>query len=101
MLVGEIGIPRREFLYEIDFWEVDYINRGYRKRLRLTNQLLAECTFASIFTMRDPKGKTVQDLFPHIFDDEDEDDAQDHLTEEDRKELQQLIDNYNSKGGKE
>ena len=98
--MGEIGIPRREFLYDIDFWEVDCIINGYRKRHHLTHQLLAECAFATIFTMRDPKGKTVQDLFPHIFDDEDEDDAQDRLTEEDRKELQQLIDNYNNKGGK-
>ena len=99
--MGEIGITRREFLYEIDFWEVDCINKGYRKRQHLTHQLLAECTFATIFTMRDPKGKTVQDIFPHLFDEEDEDDVHDQLTEEDRNELQQLIDNYNKKGGKE
>lgn len=101
MLVGEIGIPRREFLYDIDFWEVDCINKGYRKRQHLTHQLLAECAYATIFSQRDAKGKTVRDIFPYLFDDEDEDDAQDHLTEEDRKELQQLIDNYNNKGGKE
>lgn len=100
MLVGEIGIPRREFLYDIDFWEVDCINKGYRKRQHLTHQLLAECAYATIFSQRDAKGKTVRDIFPHLFDDEDEDDAQDHLSEEDRKELQQLIDNYNNKGGK-
>ena len=28
LLVGEIGIPRRDFLYEIDFWEVDRIIAG-------------------------------------------------------------------------
>jgi len=32
--VGEIGIPRREFLYVIQFWEARRILRGYNKRER-------------------------------------------------------------------
>lgn len=32
--MGEIGIPRREFLYELRFWEVRRIIRGYRRRQR-------------------------------------------------------------------
>ena len=32
MLVGEIGIPRREFLYELRLWEIILITRGYFKR---------------------------------------------------------------------
>lgn len=32
--MGEIGIPRREFLYEIDFWEARRIVRGYDRRHR-------------------------------------------------------------------
>ena len=32
MLVGEIGIPRREFLYDLKFWEIVLIIRGYLKR---------------------------------------------------------------------
>ena len=34
LFVGEIGIPRREFLYEICFWEARRIFRGYRNRYR-------------------------------------------------------------------
>lgn len=32
MLVGEIGISRHEFLYELRFWEIILIIRGYFKR---------------------------------------------------------------------
>jgi hypothetical protein len=72
--VGEIGIPRREFLYDLRFWEVRRIIRGYRQRDRLKHQLLAECAYAAIYAMRDPKGKTVADTFPMLFDDDDGDD---------------------------
>lgn len=34
MLVGEIGISRHEFLYDIQFWEAKRIIRGYYKRHR-------------------------------------------------------------------
>jgi len=32
--VGEIGIPRREFLFDIRFWEARRILRGYANRHR-------------------------------------------------------------------
>ena len=32
MLVGEIGIPRHEFLYELRLWEIILITRGYFRR---------------------------------------------------------------------
>ena len=32
MLVGEIGIPRREVLYELQLWEIILITRGYFRR---------------------------------------------------------------------
>jgi len=34
MLVGEIGISRHEFLYELRWWEVQAILRGYHRRAR-------------------------------------------------------------------
>lgn len=73
MFVGEYGISRHEFLYEIRFWEARRIIRGYNKRNRLTNQLLAESVYATIHVMRDAKGKTVSDMFPSLFEDDDED----------------------------
>jgi hypothetical protein len=71
--VGEIGIPRREFLYDLRFWEVRRIVRGYRNRDRLKHQLMAECAYAAMFAMRDPKGKTPRDIFPSLFQDDDND----------------------------
>ena len=73
--MGEIGIPRREFLYDIRFWEVRRIVRGYRNRDRLKHQLMAECAYAAMFAMRDPKGKTPRDIFPSLFKDDDPDDS--------------------------
>lgn len=70
--MGEIGIPRHEFLYDIQFWEARRIIRGYRNRDRLTHQLLAECAYAAMFAMRDPKGKTVRDIFPSLFPTDDD-----------------------------
>lgn len=32
--MGEIGVPRREFLYDLRFWEVHRIILGYRRRER-------------------------------------------------------------------
>lgn len=94
--MGEIGIPRREFLYELRFWEVRRIIRGYRRRNRLTNQLLAECAYASIHAMRDPKGKTVKDLFPALFEDDEQIASGPVLTQEEVSELQADIDRWNS-----
>ncbi len=71
--MGEIGIPRREFLYDIRFWEVRRIIRGYRNRDRLKHQLMAECAYAAMFAMRDPKGKTPRDIFPALFPTDDDD----------------------------
>jgi len=82
--VGEIGIPRREFLYDLRFWEVRRIIRGYRQRDRLTHQLLAECAFAAMFAMRDPKGKTPRDIFPSLFP-TDDDDATDSAPIDDKE----------------
>ena len=93
MFVGEIGFPRREFLYELKFWEINRIIRGYRRRDWLRNQMMAECTYAAMFAMRDAKGKTVKDLFPFLFDD-DEHDAPD-ITDEEIAQLQAEMNAYN------
>lgn len=85
--MGEIGIPRHEFLYELTWWEINSIIRGYRKRNRLTNQLLAESVYATIHVMRDAKGKTVADMFPSLFEDDDED-YEPPITDDEAAEMQ-------------
>ena len=92
--MGEIGIPRHEFLYDLRFWEVCRIIRGYRQRDRLKHQLIAECTYAAMFAMRDPKGKTVEDMFPMLFEDDDDDEPA--ISQADIDELQAEMDAINS-----
>ena len=94
--MGEIGIPRREFLYDIRLWEVRRIIRGYRRRDLLKHQLMAECVYAAIHVMRDPQGKTVADMFPMLFDFDDDDDEP-PLTKQDVDDLLADINAYNSK----
>ena len=83
-------MQRREFLYDIHFWEARRILRGYNRRGRLTHQLLAECVYASTFSMRSAEGRTVKDLFPKLFSD-DEDDDKPCLTDEEIAQLQAEI----------
>lgn len=93
--MGEIGIPRREFLYDLRFWEVRRIVRGYRQRDRLKHQLIAECVYAATYAMRDPKGKTVSDMFPMLFDDDDDYDEP-PISEEDVADMQAMMDAFNN-----
>jgi hypothetical protein len=95
--VGEIGRDRHEFLYEMTYWEVLRIIRGYRKRDRLTHQLIAEAVFAAMHTMRDSKGKTVKDFFPMLFEDPDDDyrEPAEPLTEEDDAYEQAIMNAWN------
>jgi len=92
--VGEIGIPRREFLYDLRFWEVRRIVRGYRKRNRLTHQLLAEIVYTTTYTMRDPNGKTVKDMFPPLFKEDDENEHPDPITPEEQQEMEQMLHDF-------
>ena len=93
--MGEIGISPHEFLYELSYWEVLRIIRGYRRRGRLRDQLIAEAVFAAMHTMRDSKGKTVKDFFPMLFEDDDDREPAEPLSEEDYAYEQQLMDNFN------
>jgi hypothetical protein len=94
--VGEIGYNRHEFLYDLQLWEIHLIVMGYRNRDRLKHQLIAECTYAAMFAMRDPKGKTVADIFPQIFEDDDDEDPEPTLTDEECAGLQADMDAWNA-----
>ena len=89
--MGEIGISRREFLYDIRFWEARRIIRGYRKRGKIFMQLLAENVYASTFAFRGSEGKTVKDMFPMLFKDDDDYEMEPAITEEEQQELQDLM----------
>ena len=93
--MGEIGYNRHEFLYDLRLWEIHLIVMGYRNRDRLKHQLMAECAYAAIYAMRDPKGKTVADMFPQIFEDDDIPDDP-PMTDEEAEELQAEMDAFNA-----
>lgn len=94
--MGEIGITRREFLYDLRLWEVRRIIRGYRRRDTLKHQLLAECAYAAIYAMRDPNGKTVTDMFPSLFEEDGDTEESDTITQADVDDLQQLMATINA-----
>jgi hypothetical protein len=52
---------------------------------------MAECAFAAIYAMRDPKGKTVADMFPQIFEDDDDIDDEPPITDDEVADLQALM----------
>jgi hypothetical protein len=58
---------------------------------------MAECAYAAIYAMRDPKGKTVADIFPQIFEDDDINDEP-PITDDEAAELQALMASMNHKG---
>lgn len=93
--MGEIGIPRREFLYDLRFWEVRRIIRGYRRRDLLKHQLIAECAYNAMYSMRDSQGKTVEDMFPMLFDTDDDDDEP-PISEEDVADLLADMEAFNN-----
>ena len=100
--MGEIGIPRRDFLYDLRYWEVLRIIRGYRRRGRLRDQLIAEAVFAAMHTMRGSNGKTVKDFFPMLFEDPDDDDRESStITDEEIAELQAEMDAWNMANNKQ
>ena len=93
MLVGEIGLDRHQFLYEVKVWEVRRIIKGYRKRDRLILQMLAECSFNAAFAMRNPEGKTARNFYPFLFEDDEDDLSGVEISDEEVAELQELMRN--------
>lgn len=66
---------------------------------------MAECAYAAIYAMRDPKGKSVADVFPSIFadDEEDADNTYDEpdITEEETDDLLDLMASLNSENNEQ
>ena len=71
--MGEYGISRHEFLYEMRFWEVRRVIRGYRRRNILHYQLQRINAWAAMFCMGNPQHKGPADIVKLYFDDEMDD----------------------------
>ena len=61
-------------MYDICYWEVRRIIRGYRRRGKLNQQLMALCAYSAMYAMRNSEGKKPKDIFPQIFEDDEDDD---------------------------
>ena len=96
LLVGEIGIPRHEFLYELSFQEVRLIIRGYRRRERTSWEQIRWQTFWLLHNgMTDLKKagiNSADDLLHFPWDDED----MELPSEEEVNDLTDLIHSINS-----
>jgi hypothetical protein len=60
---------------------------------------MAECAYSAIFAMRDPKGKTASDIFPSIFED-DENDTDTDMSDEEIAENIAIMDAINAENEK-
>ena len=96
MLVGEIGISRHEFYYELQWWEVRSIVRGYRKRYHPGWEQARLVAYNARFCMgsKDPLPKVTEWIkFPW----EKEESVESKLTDSDISEMQRMIDEENKR----
>lgn len=96
MVVGEIGISRREFLYDIKFWEARRIIRGYRKRNRLEQQLMRLTAYTSCFAMRENKERLTPERWMPLPWEKDADTDNEPISEEEMSHLIELMNSINS-----
>jgi hypothetical protein len=78
------------------WWEILLIVRGYRRRRVLQYQLQRITAWASAFSMGNPKNVRPQDFIHLYFDDYKSGPGED-LSDEDREEIQRLINEENAR----
>ena len=89
-VVGEIGINRREYLYELAHDEITLIRRGYRRRNVLQYQLQRLQAYGAMFAMSGTN-KTPVEFLPMYFD-KYITIQPDPISEQEKAELQREID---------
>ena len=87
LLVGEIGIPRNEFLYVLKLWEINAIVKGYRRRNRELWEMSRHLGL-TICNVMGAKIDSAHDYLPLPWDDIT---TKKELTEEDVNELMELM----------
>ena len=93
--MGEVGIARNEFLYELRLWEINAIVKGYRKRARTTWEATRWQTFCILCSLGS-KITSPQELqrFPWEMEET-------VISKEDVEDLKELIANINEKHEKD
>jgi hypothetical protein len=98
LFIGEIGIPRREFLYDLQFWEARRILKGYQARHR---NLWSATRWQTYNIMAAWNGKGLSEAGIHgpadLLQFPWDKDPCPPLSEEDRTELQSLMSAENTR----
>lgn len=99
--MGEVGFPRKEFLYELKWWEIQAIIDGYRKRERTFLVMTRWATYMQMSTgMADLSKAGIhepQDLMRFSW--EEETDHSLPLTEEQQQAIREQLQAENRKNG--
>ena len=96
--MGEVGFPRREFLYDIDFWEAQRIIAGYRKREQTTWEQVRWQTFWLLHNgMADLSKAGINRMTDLIKFPWEEDTDTSPLSDEDVDDMLQLMNELNEK----
>ena len=85
--MGEIGIDRHEFLYELKLWEINAIVKGYRRRAHTQWESVRWQTFLILCALGAKNIHHPDDIQKFPWEVEDEDDG-DEVTEEDVRAMQ-------------
>lgn len=99
--MGEIGLSREEYLYELQYWEILLIVRGYARRNREMWSAIRWQTFCLMCVSADLKKAGIYsptDLIRFPWD-KTEGDGAGSLTQDDIAELQRQMKEYNSHQG--
>ena len=95
MLVGEIGIDRNTFLYDLQFWEIILIIRGYFKRLHPgweQARLIAHQVHYAMGCPKDETPKTPGEWLPFTWDTKNDTDDYD---DDEIKRQREILQKYN------
>lgn len=94
-----MGVPRRDYLYLMPYWEIVLTVRGYYRRNILQYELQRIQAFSAAFAFGGNKNNiSPRDFIPLPFDDDGTDDE--NLTDEAINELRRRIEEENAKNQK-
>jgi hypothetical protein len=97
--VGECGLHWREYLYEMEYWQIALHIRGYYHRNVLQYQLQRMNVWASMFCMGNPEHKLPEDI-THLYCDDYIITKGTPLSDHEHAELMDLLDYYNEQNRK-
>ena len=93
-----MGVPRRDYLYLMPYWEIVLTVRGYYRRNILQYELQRIQAFSAAFAFGGNKNNiSPRDFIPLPFDDEDEEADGEEETDEYINSMREMIAKENAK----